>query len=82
LDAAPDAFLARLALADMAEKTLDAQYFIWNRDSAGIILMDRLYRAAERGVRVRLLLDDTTSGGKDWVLGALNAHPEHRNTPL
>jgi putative cardiolipin synthase len=75
LDAAPDAFLARLALADMAEKTLDAQYFIWNRDSAGIILMDRLYRAADRGVRVRLLLDDTTSGGKDWVLGALNAHP-------
>lgn len=76
LDAAPDAFFARLALADMAEKTLDAQYFIWNRDSAGIILMDRLYQAAERGVRVRLLLDDTTSGGKDWVLGALNAHPE------
>lgn len=75
LDKAQDAFLARLALADTAEKTIDAQYFIWGGDAAGIILMDRLIKAADRGVRVRILLDDVTSHGKDMGLGALNKHP-------
>jgi cardiolipin synthase C len=75
LDKAEDGFVSRIALADVAEKSIDAQYFIWNGDGAGIILMDRLFRAAKRGVRVRLLLDDITSHGKDMSLGALNSHP-------
>lgn len=75
LDEARDAFLARIALADTAEKTIDAQYFIWSGDAAGIILMDRLIKAADRGVRVRILLDDITSHGKDMGLGAINKHP-------
>jgi cardiolipin synthase C len=69
------AFGARLGLADTAERTIDCQYFIWNGDSSGMILMQRLLKAAERGVRVRLLLDDITSHGKDLGLAALNLHP-------
>jgi putative cardiolipin synthase len=75
LDKAEDAFLSRVALADTAEKTIDAQYFIWAGDAAGLILMDRLIKAADRGVRVRILLDDVTSHGKDIGLGVLNKHP-------
>ena len=52
------AFMARLAMADLAEKTLDGQYYIWDGDTTGLILADRLLRAADRGVRVRLLIDD------------------------
>ena len=76
LDKAKEGFVARIALADTAEKSIDAQYFIWSGDTAGIILMNRLYKAAERGVRVRVLVDDITSQGKDMSLGALNSHPQ------
>ena len=70
------AFTARLAMADLAEKTLDAQYYIWDADTTGRIMADRLIRAADRGVRVRLLLDDhyQTEEG-DFKLSALDAHP-------
>ena len=47
-----DAFLARLALADMAERSLDAQYFIWHGDATGQLLIAAFLRAADRGVRV------------------------------
>ena len=53
-----DAFLARLALAQAAERSLDVQYYIWRNDSTGRVLLNHLVRAAERGVRVRLLIDD------------------------
>src|SRR6185295_1424871 len=53
------AFTARLAMADLAARTLDAQYYIWDVDTTGRILAQRLIKAADRGVRVRLLLDDT-----------------------
>ena len=53
------AFMGRLAMADLAEKTLDAQYYIWDVDTTGRILADRLPRAADRGVRVReVFIDD------------------------
>jgi putative cardiolipin synthase len=71
-----DAILTRLALADVSEKTIDAQYFIWEGDSSGLLLIDRLIKAADRGVRVRLLLDDMTSHGKDLGLAVLNQHPQ------
>src|SRR5215467_15473452 len=45
-----NAFLARLAMIDLAEKTLDAQYYIWSSDTTGRILASRLLRAADRGV--------------------------------
>jgi putative cardiolipin synthase len=70
------AFTARLAMADLAEKTLDAQYYIWDIDTTGRIMADRLIRAADRGVRVRLLLDDTHKTEEiDNGIAALDAHP-------
>ncbi|MBM0105440.1 phospholipase D family protein [Steroidobacter sp. S1-65] len=71
-----DAFAARALLADAAERTLDIQYYIWRNDMSGILLFDALRRAADRGVRVRLLLDDNNTAGLDPLLSALNAHPK------
>jgi putative cardiolipin synthase len=70
-----DAFAARVLLAAAAEKSLDAQYFIWNGDEVGTLLFEALWKAAERGVRVRLLLDDANTSGLDATLAALDAHP-------
>ncbi|EGY51745.1 phospholipase domain protein [Neisseria shayeganii 871] len=70
-----DAFLARLALAQSAQYTLDVQYYIWHNDVSGRLLLSSLYQAAERGVRVRLLLDDNNTAGMDGLLAAVNAHP-------
>ena len=53
-----DAFRWRLALIDHATQSIDAQYFIWQNDETGALLFDRLLKAADRGVRVRLLVDD------------------------
>jgi putative cardiolipin synthase len=75
LDTGREAFNSRIALADAAEVSLDAQYYIWNADTTGRLLADRLLRAAERGVRVRLLLDDYGAGNKDNELFALDTHP-------
>lgn len=70
-----DAFAARVLLADAAERSVDAQYYLWRSDKTGTLLFDALHRAAERGVRVRLLLDDNNTTGQDDLLAALNAHP-------
>src|SRR6266704_1328798 len=70
-----DAFAARALLADAAERTLDARYYMWHNDMAGSILFSALRRAADRGVQVRLLLDDNNTAGLDPVLAALDAHP-------
>ncbi len=70
-----DAFAARVLLANAAEKSLDAQYFIWNGDHVGYLLFQALWEAAERGVRVRLLLDDLNTKGLDSTIAALDAHP-------
>lgn len=59
------AFLARAGVADLAERSLDVQYFIWEPDRTGSILLARLIEAAKRGVRVRLLIDDLNAGGMD-----------------
>jgi putative cardiolipin synthase len=70
-----DAFAARVLLADTAERTLDLQYYIWRNDMSGALLFAALCRAADRGVRVRLLLDDNNTMGLDGFLGALASHP-------
>ena len=70
-----DAFAARVLLASVAEKSLDAQYFIWNGDHVGYLLFQALWQAAERGVRVRLLLDDLNTKGLDSTIATLDAHP-------
>lgn len=70
-----DAFAARALLADGAEKSIDAQYYIWRLDVTGTLLLKALHRAADRGVRVRLLLDDNDTAGMDSALCALDSHP-------
>lgn len=69
-----DAFAARLALAGAAQQSLDLQYYIWHDDVSGRLLMQALVKAADRGVRVRLLLDDHTMAGMDPLIAALDAH--------
>lgn len=70
-----DAFAARVLLARVAERSLDVQYFIWHGDAVGTLLWQALWQAAERSVRVRLLIDDANNAGLDPVLAALDAHP-------
>lgn len=69
-----EAFIARLALAEAAEYALDVQYYIWHNDTSGHLLLQALQRATERGVRVRLLLDDNNTAGMDGLLLALDSH--------
>jgi len=70
-----DAFAARALLAAAADRTLDIQYYIWHADMSGMLLFDAVRRAADRGVRVRLLIDDNNTGGMDAILAALDSHP-------
>jgi len=70
-----DALDARTALADLADRSLDVQYYIWRDDDSGQKLFERLWAAGERGVRVRLLLDDNGTLGLDETVAALDAHP-------
>lgn len=70
-----DAFVARALIIRAAERTLDVQYYIWHKDLTGTLLLQALREAADRGVRVRLLLDDNNTTGLDPTLSALDAHP-------
>ncbi len=76
LEKGEDALLWRGALTDVATSTLDAQYFIWEDDNVGTIAAERLLRAAERGVRVRVLLDDLLLNTQPEYLALLDAHPK------
>jgi putative cardiolipin synthase len=69
------ALTARLALADEAATSLDVQYFIWQDDASGYLFSDRLLRAADRGVRVRVLMDDLGVSGPGGDVLKLDAHP-------
>src|SRR5699024_6857829 len=70
-----EALLARLALVDAATTSIDIQYYIWHEDLTGSLMFQRLLQAADRGVKVRLLLDDNNTTGKDAILSTLDAHP-------
>jgi cardiolipin synthase C len=69
------AFSSRLALTDTAAETLDIQYFIWQEDATGYLLAGRLLDAADRGVKVRLLLDDFSVSSRNNELLRLDSHP-------
>jgi putative cardiolipin synthase len=69
-----DALAARLALADTAERTLDLQYYMWLPDASGRLVVEHVLRAADRGVRVRFLLDDIGGSTSDEILLALSSH--------
>ena len=69
------AIQARVAMADVAQSSIDAQYFQWGRDMVGRVLLDRVMAAADRGVRVRLLIDDYWASGYDLPFIVIDAHP-------
>ena len=70
-----DSFLLRMEMAQAAERTLDVQYFLIHSDNTGQLLIEALLKAADRGVRVRVLLDDAGSFGSDVHIRALAGYP-------
>lgn len=72
---AADAFAVRFNLMAQAQCSLDVQYYIWRADSSGLLLLQALYEAANRGVKVRLLLDDNGTRNLDHLLYGLSLHP-------
>ncbi|WP_456407773.1 phospholipase D-like domain-containing protein, partial [Thiolapillus sp.] len=70
-----DAFVARAVLAQIAEHGIDTQYYMIHDDDVGNLFIDQLLQAANRGVRVRLLLDDINEGGRDFNIMLFDAHP-------
>lgn len=69
------AFMARAALLEKAQKTVDIQYYIWRRDLSGLSMMRLVLATAERGVKVRLLIDDNNSKKIIPHLNYLALHP-------
>jgi cardiolipin synthase C len=68
-------FAARAGLMESAARSLDVQMYIWRDDTTGLLLFGALRQAADRGVRVRLLLDDNNTSGLDALLAVLDSHP-------
>ena len=71
----PDAFAVRAATARQAGRRLDLQYYMWHGDLTGRLLAHEVLRAADRGVKVRLLLDDVYALGHQRLLVTLDSHP-------
>jgi putative cardiolipin synthase len=72
---ADDGFTARIELAKLADSSIDAQYYLVDDDVSGRLFLGQLLAAADRGVRVRLLIDDIDLEGRDTLLAGLDAHP-------
>jgi cardiolipin synthase C len=70
-----DAFVARAVLSHYAERSIDVQYYLYHNDLIGKLFTELLLRAADRGVRVRLLVDDMDLSGRDLGAAALDSHP-------
>lgn len=74
--ASSDAFASRSLLTSMATHSIDIQYYIWHNDTTGQLMLKQLYQAANRGVKVRLLLDDLNTDPKlDQLLWQFAQHP-------
>jgi putative cardiolipin synthase len=69
-----NALMSRIALADQARHSIDVQYYLFHNDATGRLLAQHLLAAADRGVRVRMLLDDLHLNEEDRMLDALDAH--------
>lgn len=75
LDNGLDAFVARAVLAASADRSIDVQYYLYHSDLIASLFTDQLIKAADRGVRVRLLVDDMKMGGRDLGAAVLDSHP-------
>ena len=76
IDVNGDGLWWRLMLADTAERSLDIQYYLWYEDDGGLLLLDHVIAAADRGVRVRILVDDILFMGDKRGPANLDAHPK------
>jgi len=70
-----DAFVARVVLIHAAERSIDVQYYLYHDDLVGRLFTDQLLKAADRGVRVRLLVDDMGMAGRDFGAAVMDSHP-------
>ena len=70
-----NALMSRIVLVDHAQHSVDLQYYLFENDATGRLLSQRLLAAADRGVRVRILIDDLGITDQDHMLDALDAHP-------
>jgi cardiolipin synthase C len=70
-----EAFAIRIGSAKLAARSLDVQTYIWHDDQTGRLLANELLAAADRGVKVRLLIDDMDARAKNLALAAMAAHP-------
>jgi putative cardiolipin synthase len=70
-----DGFFLRAQMIEVAERTLDVQYYIFRNDETGKLLCEAMLRAADRGVRVRIMVDDIDIVGDDAQIQILDAHP-------
>jgi len=75
VDANSDGLRWRLAMVDSAERSLDILYYLWYGDSGGLLLLEHVIQAAERGVRVRVVVDDALFLNGKQGLANLDAHP-------
>lgn len=75
LEKGSEALIARAWLADHARESIEVQYFIWSTDNIGILASEALLRAADRGVQVRVIVDDLLIDAPDQALLALARHP-------
>ncbi len=75
LDEVRDALASRIFLIDNAKKSIDVQYYIYKEDASGAFFTYHLLKAADKGMKVRILIDDLDTSGKDksWLMGTL--HP-------
>jgi putative cardiolipin synthase len=76
LSAGVEGFLTRVQMANAAERSLDLQYYILRADETGKLLADAVLRAADRNVRVRVLIDDADKVAGDEQMVVLDAHPQ------
>ena len=70
-----DGLILRAELADAAQRSLDVQYYVFQNDDSGQLLLDAILHAARRGVRVRMLIDDSAANGAEARIAAFAAHP-------
>ena len=75
LEKGEEALMARAWLTDKAQDSIDVQYFIWSTDNIGTLASEALLRAAERGVKVRVLVDDLLVDAEEITILGLTDHP-------
>jgi putative cardiolipin synthase len=78
VESAPEAIARRIELVRNAKTSIDIEYFSWNKDTTGLLFLEELVAAAERGVKVRIILDDLLVFNEKWLASAAT----HKNLDI